>query len=84
MAQKTRNCVCRKPMDINVEIIKGEYPIRINLNNRVYVTEFSLVVPNQDMQAKVEKSFSKVFDTLRVIFSTYSVDQFKKTGIEKK
>jgi len=82
-SEKPEIVYVEKPMDINVEIIKGEYPIRINLNNRVYVTEFSLVVPNQDMQAKVEKSFSKVFDTLRVIFSTYSVDQFKKTGIEK-
>ena len=82
-SEKPEIVYVEKQTDITVDIIKGEYPIRINLNNRVYVTEFSLVVANEEIKEKVEKSFAKVFDTLRIIFSTYSPEQFRKSGIEK-
>jgi flagellar basal body-associated protein FliL len=63
--------------DFKVEIIKGEYPVRINLNNRVFVTEYSLLVANADMKKTVENSFSQVFDTLRLIVSTYKPEDFR-------
>jgi len=65
--------------DLKVEIIKGEYPIRINLNNRVFVTEYSLLVANADIKKTVENSFSQVFDTLRLIFSTYKAEDFRNS-----
>lgn len=67
--------------DIKIDIIKGEYPVRINLSNRVFITEFSIVVPNEEMKRVVDNSFAKVFDTLRLVLSTYSVEDFKKTNI---
>lgn len=82
-SEKPEIVYVEKQTDITVDIIKGEYPIRINLNNRVYVTEFSFVVADEEIKEKVEKSFAKVFDTLRIIFSTYSPEQFRKSGIEK-
>ncbi|KUK81423.1 MAG: LVIVD repeat protein [Petrotoga mobilis] len=63
--------------DLKVEIIKGEYPVRINLNNRVFVTEYSLLVANTEIKKTVENSFSQVFDTLRLIFSTYKPEDFR-------
>jgi hypothetical protein len=63
--------------DLKVEIIKGEYPVRVNLNNRVFVTEYSLLVANAEMKETVENSFSQVFDTLRLIFSTYKPEDFR-------
>jgi len=82
-SEKPEIVYVEKQTDITVDIIKGEYPIRINLDNRVYVTEFSFVVADEEIKEKVEKSFAKVFDTLRIIFSTYSPEQFRKSGIEK-
>ncbi len=65
--------------DLKVEIIKGEYPVRINLNNRVFVAKYSLLVANADMKETVENSFSQVFDTLRLIFSTYKPEDFRNS-----
>lgn len=71
------------PVELKVEIIKGAYPVRINLNNRVIVSEFSLTVANSQMKEQVENSFSRVFDTFRLILSTYKVEDFTKNGINE-
>ncbi|PNR94658.1 hypothetical protein [Petrotoga sp. 9PWA.NaAc.5.4] len=67
--------------DIKIDIIKGEYPVRINISNRVFITEFSVVVPNEEMKRVVDNSFARIFDTLRLVLSTYSVEDFKKANI---
>lgn len=69
--------VVTKEINIKIDIITSEYPVRIGLNDKVYVSGYSVVVGSTSSENYFKDNYYSVVENLKLIFSMYKKDDFK-------
>lgn len=69
--------IVTKEINIKIDIITSEYPVRIGLNDKVYVSGYSVVVGSTSSENYFKDNYYSVVENLKLIFSMYKKDDFK-------
>ncbi|HQI79565.1 MAG TPA: hypothetical protein PK845_08715, partial [Petrotogaceae bacterium] len=67
------------PVAIKVSIISSEYPINIDYKNKVYITEFSMIVQSDKAKNLISSDSARVVETLRMILWKKTREDFSNS-----